>query len=93
MAEDFDIEESELFEHYRYVADKGQSLLRVDKFLNDRVEGISRTKIQEAADAGFLFANGNPIKSNYKVKPNDIITIEFETPKQELQITNVERSV
>ena len=81
-----DIEEQELFEHYRYVADKGQSLLRVDKFLNDRIEGISRTKIQEAADNGFLFANGTPIKANYKVKPNDVITIEFETPKQQLQI-------
>ena len=47
MNDNLDIEEQELFEHYRYVADKGQSLLRVDKFLNDRIEGISRTKIQE----------------------------------------------
>ncbi len=90
MNEDFDIEEPEeeknLYEHYRYVADKGQSLMRVDKFLNDRIEGISRTKIQDAADSGFLFANGKPIKANYKVKPNDVITIEFEAPRQELRI-------
>ena len=68
MDEDIDLDDRELYEHYRFVADKGQSLLRVDKFLNDRIEGISRTKIQDAAEGGFLFANGTPIKANYKVK-------------------------
>ncbi len=86
MDEEIDLEDRELYEHYRFVADKGQSFLRVDKFLNDRIEGISRTKIQDAAEGGFLFANGVPIKANYKVKPDDVITIEFESPKQELRI-------
>ena len=54
----------ELYEHFRFVADKGQTLLRVDKFLFDRIEGISRNRIQQAADAGCILANGNPVKSN-----------------------------
>jgi len=79
-------QEEQLFEHYRVVADKGQSLLRVDKFLTNQIENLSRNKIQDAATAGFLKANGQPVKSNYKVKPNDVLTIEFEHPKFELKI-------
>ncbi|MDR0940712.1 MAG: RluA family pseudouridine synthase [Bacteroidales bacterium] len=75
-----------LFEHYKFEVDKGQTLLRVDKFLGDKIEGYSRNKIQTAADNGQLFANGTAIKSNYKVKPGDIITIELDSPKQELKI-------
>jgi len=74
------------FEHFRVVADKGQGLLRVDKFLTNHLEKISRNRIQEAADAGSLYANGKAVKSNYKVKPDDIITIELDYPKQELKI-------
>ncbi|MBK8809069.1 MAG: RluA family pseudouridine synthase [Bacteroidales bacterium] len=79
-------EERDSFEHYRVVADAGQTLLRVDKFLTNRLEDISRSKIQEAADDGLLLANGVPVKSNYKVKPFDIITIEKEFPKFDLEI-------
>ncbi|MCL2328211.1 MAG: RluA family pseudouridine synthase [Bacteroidetes bacterium] len=75
-----------LFEHYKFEVDKGQTLLRVDKFLCDKMNDYSRNKIQEAAERGQLFANGAAIKSNYKVKPGDIITIEFDTPKQEITI-------
>lgn len=75
-----------LFEHYKFEVDKGQTLLRVDKFLGDKIEGYSRNKIQAAADKGQLFANGTAIKSNYKVKPGDTITIELDSPKQELKI-------
>jgi len=74
------------FEHFRVVADKGQGLLRVDKYLINHLEKISRNRIQEAADAGSLFVNGKTVKSNYKVKPDDIITVEFDYPKQELKI-------
>jgi 23S rRNA pseudouridine1911/1915/1917 synthase len=74
------------FEHFRVVADKGQGLLRVDKFLTNHLEKISRNRIQEAADAGSLFANGIVVKSNYKVKPGDVVTIELDYPKQELKI-------
>lgn len=75
-----------LFEHYKFEVDKGQTLLRVDKFLCDKIEGYSRNKIQTAADNGQLFANGIAIKSNYKVKPGDVITIELDSPKHELKI-------
>nr|HPH16314.1 RluA family pseudouridine synthase [Bacteroidales bacterium] len=75
-----------LFEHFKFIIDQGQSMLRVDKFLSDKIETYSRTKIQQSADNGFLFANGCAIKSNYKVKPGDVITIELDYPKHELEI-------
>ncbi len=86
--EDFDEQSSDIqkFEHYKVIADKGQSMMRVDKFLTNHLEKISRNRIQEAADDGNLFANGKPVKSNYKVKPDDVITIELDHPKHELKI-------
>jgi 23S rRNA pseudouridine1911/1915/1917 synthase len=60
--------------------------LRVDKFLVDRITGASRNRIQQAADAGYVLSNGNPIKSNYKVKPLDVITIVMDRPRRELVI-------
>ena len=50
----------QLYEHFRFVADRGQSLLRVDKFLVDRMFGATRNRIQSAADAGCIMANGKP---------------------------------
>ena len=79
-------EQSELFEHFRFQADKGQSLLRVDKFLQVRIENSSRTKIQVAADAGSILVNDKPVKSNYKVKPLDIITILLAFPPRDTEI-------
>ena len=72
---------AELYEHFRVVADKGQSLLRVDKFLFDHLEHSSRNRIQNAADAGMVMANGKPVKSNYKVKPLDVITVMMDRPR------------
>lgn len=71
----------QLYEHFRVVADKGQSLLRVDKFLFDHLEHSSRNRIQKAADAGMVMANGRPVKSNYKVKPLDVITVMMDRPR------------
>lgn len=76
----------ELFEHYRFVADKGQGLLRVDKFITTRIDGISRNRIQNAADANCILVNGVAVKSNYKVKPNDIVTIVMDRPRREIEI-------
>ncbi|MGQ1889028.1 RluA family pseudouridine synthase [Thermophagus sp. OGC60D27] len=76
----------ERFEHYRFVADAGQSPLRIDKFLVNRIENASRNKIQEAASAGCLLANGNTVKASYKVKPGDVITIEMTWPPREIEI-------
>ncbi|WP_462317638.1 RluA family pseudouridine synthase [Marinilabilia sp.] len=75
-----------LYEHYRFVADAGQNLLRIDKFLVNRIENASRNKIQEAAAAGSILVNGNPVKANYKVKPADVITIEMSWPPREIEI-------
>lgn len=74
------------FEHFRFIADPGQAMLRIDKFLVDRMQNTSRNKIQDAATAGYIKVNGNTVKANYKVKPNDIITIELSYPKREIEI-------
>ncbi|HQI44021.1 MAG TPA: RNA pseudouridine synthase, partial [Dysgonamonadaceae bacterium] len=58
-------DESVKYEHYRFIADKGQGLLRIDKFLSDRIEGISRNRIQQAADADCILVNNVPVKSSY----------------------------
>ncbi len=76
----------ELFEHYRFEADKGQGLLRIDKFLVNRIENASRSKIQEAADAGNIRVNDKPVKSNYRVKPHDVVTIVMAYPPREIEI-------
>ena len=85
-AEDFSNGTDEKFEHYRFVADKGQGLLRIDKFIAVRIEGISRSRIQDAADAGCILVNGNAVKSNYKVKPLDVISIVMDRPRREIEI-------
>jgi len=79
-------EDEELFEHHRVVADKGQEPLRVDKFLLNRLEGTSRNKIQQAATDGFIRVNHKNVKSNYKVKPNDVVTVMFTNPPREIEL-------
>ncbi len=80
------IEQSELFEHYRFNVDKGQGSLRVDKYLFNKLENISRNKIQNAARAGNILINSISVKPNYKVKPNDKISVVLPHPPQEFEI-------
>ncbi|HPB89859.1 MAG TPA: RluA family pseudouridine synthase [Bacteroidales bacterium] len=68
-------EEQELFEHYRFVAEKGLTPLRVDKFITNRMEQTSRHRIQLAINAGYVLVNDRIVKANYKVKPLDVVTI------------------
>lgn len=75
-----------LFEHFRFEADKGQQLLRVDKFLVQRMEKSSRNRIQQAADAGCILVNGKPVKSSYKVKPLDVVSIVMDRPRYEHEV-------
>lgn len=75
-----DGETSQLYEHYRIPVDKNQKMVRVDKFLFDQLSGISRNRIQNAADAGFIFANDRPVKRSYKVKPFDVIKVMLNRP-------------
>ena len=87
--EDFDgldEQQNEMFEHYRFVTDAGQKQIRIDKFLVNRMENASRNKIQEAASAGNILVNGTSVKSNYKLKPNETITIVMEYPRREIEI-------
>ena len=75
--------ENELYEHHRIVADKGQSLLRIDKFLMSRIENASRNKIQQAAKAGNILVNNVAVKSNYRIKPQDVISVVMAHPPRE----------
>ena len=74
------------FEHWRITADAGQSPLRVDKFLIDHLAGTSRNRIQTAAEAGYIRVNDRPVKSNYKVKPLDVVTLVLDHPKRDWTI-------
>jgi 23S rRNA pseudouridine1911/1915/1917 synthase len=86
MAEEELADQQELFEHYRFQADPGQSLLRIDKFLSDRLENSSRTRIQNAANAGNILVNNNTVKPNYKIKPGDIVQVVLPTPPREIEL-------
>ena len=81
-----DEQEEGFFEHHRIVSDKGQKLMRLDKFLVDRLERTSRNRIQNAADDGFVKVNGVPVKSSYKIKPLDVITIEMPYPVRDMEL-------
>ena len=76
----------EQFEHFRFTADPGQTAVRVDKFLVDRIMHTSRTKVQAAAEAGAVLVNGKAVKSNYKVKPLDVISVVMDHPPRETEI-------
>lgn len=80
------LEEDELFVHHRIVVDKGQGLLRVDRFLMDRLPNATRTKIQAAIDAESVRVNDRTTKASYKVKPLDIITISLPHPPRETDL-------
>ena len=79
-------EEQDLFEHLKIVVDKGQSLLRIDKFLMHRVENATRNRIQNAILAGSIRVNDLEIKASYKVKPDDIITVVLPDPPRDREV-------
>lgn len=76
-------EDDELYEHYRIAVDKGQSLIRIDKFLMDRIPNATRNKIQNAIKVESVLVNDKAVKPNYKVRPLDIITISLPEPPRE----------
>src|SRR5665811_2240848 len=79
-------EENDLYEHFRFEVDKGQALLRIDKFLMGRIQNASRNKIQNAARADNILVNDKPVNPNYRVKPLDIISIVLAYPPRETEI-------
>jgi 23S rRNA pseudouridine1911/1915/1917 synthase len=78
--------EQDFYEHFRFVVDKGQAITRVDKYLVNCMSNTSRNRIQDAADAGNILVNGKQVKSNYRAKPHDIITIVLAYPPNEFEI-------
>ncbi len=80
---DISEQENELYEHHAFRVVNGQQPLRIDKYLMNFIENVTRNKIQAAAKDGSIFVNDVPVKSNYKVKPNDYITVKFEHPPHE----------
>lgn len=81
-----DDETGQLYEHFRFVADPGQEPQRVDKFMCEKLPHSSRNRIQKAADAGFVHVNERPVKSNYKVRPNDVVTLMLDRPRHDTSI-------
>ncbi len=79
-------DERRLYEHFRFVADKGQALLRVDKFLVERLQKSSRNRVQQAAEAGCIIVNGKPVKSNYRVKPLDVVQVVMDRPRYDFEV-------
>lgn len=75
-----------MYEHFRFTADKGQSPLRIDKYLQNKLEGTSRNRIQSAAEAGSILVGENPVRSSYKVKPGDVISIVLPHPPRKLEL-------
>lgn len=79
-------EDQEMYEHLRIEADKGQEPLRIDKFLMNRVQNATRTKIQQSVENGNVLVNEKPVKSNYKIKPYDVITVVFPHAPREIEL-------
>lgn len=76
-------EEEELYEKVNLIVDRRQEPLRIDKFLTNRIEHATRNKVQQAAEAGSVLVNGQPVKSNYKIKPGDnIVVYTYKSPEQ-----------
>lgn len=83
---EFEQDDEELFEHYRIKADPGQEIIRIDKFLIDRLPNTSRNKIQNAAKNGTILVNGTAVKQNYKIKPGDEVSIVLPYPVREIEL-------
>ena len=81
-----DGEQGLLYEHFRVEVDRGQAPVRVDKFLSEKLQHSSRNRIQKAAEAGFVHVGGRPVKSNYKVRPGEVVTLMLDRPRYDTTI-------
>ena len=79
-------EKDELYEHFRFVADKGTDLIRIDKYLQNLIANTSRNKVQQAAKAGCILVNGKPEKQNYRVHPLDVISVLMPNPPRDTEV-------
>ena len=79
-------DDQQLYEHVRLEVDKGQEPLRIDRYMQEHLPHSSRSRIQKAADAGFVHVNGKPVKSNYKVRAGDVIMLMLDRPQHDATI-------
>jgi 23S rRNA pseudouridine1911/1915/1917 synthase len=84
--EEFEEDELELFERHRILVDKGQALVRIDKFLTDKIAHVARNKVQQAIENDTVLVNGKPIKSNYRIKPMDDIQVFMDKPRRDTEV-------
>jgi 23S rRNA pseudouridine1911/1915/1917 synthase len=85
--DDLNFDESQnLYEHHNIKVDKGQVMMRIDKFISIRIPNTTRTKIQNSCQAGSILVNGKPVKSNYRIKPFDEISIVLSVPPRDVEI-------
>ena len=82
--------EEDLYVHQEITCDKNQTLLRIDKFLFDKLEGVSRTRVQNAVDFGLITVNDKTVKSNYKVRPEDVIKLVLPRNPEEIETVEPE---
>lgn len=81
-----EVDTDEMYEHYKFVVDRGQNSMRIDKYLVNYIENSTRNKVQQTIKADNVLVNNSPVKSNYKVKPNDIISVVLAHPPRETNI-------
>lgn len=81
-----EVDTDEMYEHYKFVVDRGQNSMRIDKYLVNYIENSTRNKVQQTIKADNVLVNNSPVKSNYKVKPNDIISVVLAHPPRETSI-------
>lgn len=84
--DDIVVADEQLYEHFRFEVDPGQAKIRVDKYMQEKLQHSSRNRIQKAADAGSIHVNGQPVKSNYKVRPGDVVTLMLGRPRHDTTI-------
>lgn len=84
--EEFEDDELELFERHRILVDKGQSQVRIDKFLTEKIAHVTRNKVQQAIENETVLVNGKPVKSNYKIKPLDDIQVFMDKPRRDTEV-------
>ena len=86
LNQELELDGEQLFEHFRFEVDPGQTPLRVDKYMQEKMQHSSRNRIQKAADGGFIHVNNRPVKSNYKVRPGDVVTLMLDRPRHDTSI-------
>ena len=79
-------DEQAMFEHFRFVVDRGQTPMRVDKFITLHMEKTSRHRVQLGIDAGYVRVNEKIVKANYLAKPEDIVTISMPFERRGIEI-------